>query len=293
MLIAVPSDTTDGLDATISEHFGHCTAFTLVAVADDAIGEVSILENSGHEEGGCMAPVTLLKEHGVEVLLAGGMGGRPLAGFRQVGIDVRYKEGAGTVREALELFVAGACRAFGEAQTCGGGDGGGEGGCGGHDHHHHEPETVPIDGKADIRDGRLVTVEYELKDSDGTVLDSSSETAPMRFIFGAGQIFPAIEQALAGLEPEAHVVKAVSAAEGFGERDETRVIDVPRSQLPPDVAVGNTVSTQDQQGQRFPLRVIYLDESVARLDANHPLAGKDVVFELTVKTVEDIKEAGS
>ena len=82
MLIAVPSDTTDGLEAAISEHFGHCAAFTLVAVADDTIGEVSILENLAHEEGGCMAPVTLLKERGVEVLLAGGMGGRPLSGFQ-------------------------------------------------------------------------------------------------------------------------------------------------------------------------------------------------------------------
>ena len=290
MLIAIPSDTTDGLDAAISEHFGHCTAFTLVAVADDSIGEISILENSGHEEGGCMAPVTLLKERGVEVLLAGGMGGRPLAGFHQVGIDVHYKEDANTVREAVELFVSGGCRAFGEAQTCGGG----EGDCGGHGHdHHHEPETVPIQGKADIRDGRLVTVEYELEDANETVLDSSSETGPMRFIFGAGQIFPAIEQALAGLEPEAHVVVAVSVAEGFGERDETRVIDVPRAQLPPDVGAGTMVSAQDQQGRQIPLMVIHLDETTARLDGNHPLAGKDLVFKLTVKSVEGIKEVGS
>jgi len=289
MLIAVPSDTTDGLDAVISEHFGHCAAFTLVTVTDDAVGEVSILENSGHDEGGCMTPVTLLKEHGVEVLLAGGMGMRPLSGFQQVGIDVHYKENAATVREAVELFVSGNCRAFGEAHTCGGG----EGGCGGHDHHHHEPETVPIEGKADIRDGRLVTVDYKLKDTDGAILNSSSETGPMRFIFGAGQIFPAIEQALAGLEPEAHVVKAVSASEGFGERDDTRIIEVPRSQLPPDVAVGTIVTAQDQQGQQFPLLVIHLDENVARLDGNHPLAGKDLVFELTVKNVEGIKEAGN
>ena len=129
----------------------------------------------------------------------------------------------------------------------------------------------------------MVTVEYELKDADGAVLNSSSETGPMRFIFGAGQIFPAIEQALAGLEPEAHVVAAVSAAEGFGERDEARVVEVPRSQLPPDVAVGAMVSAQDQQGRRFPLMVIHLDENVARLDGNHPLAGKDLVFDLTVK----------
>ncbi|HSN54726.1 MAG TPA: NifB/NifX family molybdenum-iron cluster-binding protein [Candidatus Sulfomarinibacteraceae bacterium] len=286
MLIAVPSDTTDGLEAAISEHFGHCAAFTLVDVAGDTIGEVSILENSAHEQGGCMAPVILLKERGVEVLLAGGMGGRPLAGFQQVGIEVRHKENARTVREAVELFVSGGCPAFGEAQTCGVG----EGGCGGHDHHHHhEPETVPIDGTADIRDGRMVTVEYELKDADGILLNSSSETGAMRFIFGAGQVLPALEQALAGLEPEAHVTKAIQAAEGFGEWDESRVVEVPRSQLPPDLAVGAVVAAQDQQGRRFPLKVIALDDSVVRLDGNHPLAGRDLVFDMTVKNVEAVK----
>ena len=285
MIIAVPSDTTDGLEAAISEHFGHCAAFTLVDVTDEEIGEVAVLENSAHEQGGCMAPVTLLKEKGVEVLVAGGMGGRPLAGFQQVGIDVHFKENAGTVREAVELFIAGGCRAFGEAQTCGGG----EGGCGGHDHH-HEPETVPIDGKADIREGRMVTVDYELKDADGALLDSSSKTGPMRFIFGAGQVFPAIEEALAGLEPEAHVVQSVPVAEAFGDRDESRIIEVPRAQLPPDVVVGMIVSAQDQQGRQIPLVVVDLSENAARLDGNHPLAGKDLVFELTVKNVEGIKE---
>jgi len=139
----------------------------------------------------------------------------------------------------------------------------------------------------------MVTVEYELKDANGSVLSSSSETGLMRFIFGAGQVFPAIEQARAGLEPAAHVAKAVSAAEGFGERDESRVIEVPRSQLPPDVAVGTMVSAQDQQGRRIPLMVIHLDETTARLDGNHPLAGKALVFKLTVKSVEGIKEVGS
>ena len=286
MLIAIPSDTSDGLDAAISEHFGHCAVFTLVTVDDDVIGEVCVLENSGHEEGGCMTPVTLLKERGVEVLLAGGMGGRPLAGFQQVGIEVHYKEDSGTVREAVELFISGGCRAFGEAQTCSGG----EGGCGGHEHHHHhEPETVPIVGKTDIREGRMVTIEYELKDADGAMLNTSAADGPMRFIFGKGQILPAIEKALTGLEPDAHVVTEVPAAEGFGERDETRIVEVPRSQLPPDVAVGAMVSAQDPQGRRIPLIVIHVDENVARLDGNHPLAGKDLVFEMTVKKVEGIK----
>ena len=288
MIIAIPSDTTDGLDAAISEHFGHCAAFTLVNVADEVIGEVAVLENSAHEQGGCMAPVTLLKEKGVEVLVAGGMGGRPLAGFQEVGIDVHFKENAGTVREAVELFIAGGCRAIREAQTCRGG----EGHCGSNDHHHHhEPETVPNDVKADIREGPMVTVDYELKDADGAPLDSSSKTGPMRFIFGAGQVFPAIEEALAGLEPEAHVVQSVPVAEAFGDRDESRIIEVPRAQLPPDVVVGMIVSAQDQQGRQIPLVVVGLSENAARLDGNHPLAGKDLVFELTVKNVEGIKEA--
>ncbi|MDX2438180.1 MAG: peptidylprolyl isomerase [Acidobacteriota bacterium] len=115
----------------------------------------------------------------------------------------------------------------------------------------------------------------------------------MRFIIGAGQIFPAIEKALVGLEPEAHVVAAVSAADGFGDRDEARVVEAPRAQLPPDVAVGTMVSAQDEQGRRFPLKVVHLDENVARLDANHLLAGKDLVFDLTVKKVEDVKQVGS
>ena len=109
MLIAIPSDSSEGLDSTISEHFGHCGAFTLVEVSGSEIGEVTILPNGGHEEGGCMAPVQLLKEKGVEILLAGGMGQRPLAGFQQVGIAVHSKSEAQTVGEAVELFIGGGC----------------------------------------------------------------------------------------------------------------------------------------------------------------------------------------
>jgi FKBP-type peptidyl-prolyl cis-trans isomerase 2/predicted Fe-Mo cluster-binding NifX family protein len=289
MLIAVPSDTADGLDAAISEHFGHCAAFTIVAVENDSIGEVSILENTAHEQGGCMAPVNLLRERGVEVLLAGGMGMRPLSGFQQVGIDVHFKGDAATVREAVELFLAGGCPAFGEAQTCGGG----EGSCGGHGdhhhHHHHEPQTVPIEGPADIRDGRMVTLDYEIKDTSGNLLDDSANTGPMRFIHGAGHVFPAIEQAIAGLEPGASITTTVPSRDAFGERDESRVVEVPRGQLPPDVRVGAVVVAQDPRGQRFRLTVMHLEEGTARLDGNHPLAGKDLVFCLTVKDVEGVR----
>lgn len=283
MLIAVPSDTTDGLEATISEHFGHCAAFTLVAVDDGAIGDVEVLANGAHEQGGCMTPVTLLKQRGVDVLITGGMGARPLAGFRQVGIDVHFKEHAATVREAVELCIAGSTRVFGDDHTCGGH----EGHCG---HHHEEPRIVPIEGTPDVRPGRLVTVDFELRDGAGAVLDTSATSGPMRFIFGAGIMLPAVEAAIAGLEPGGHAVAEVSMAEGFGERDESRVTEIPRGQLPPNAQVGAMVTAQDQHGHQFPLMIVHLDDSIARLDANHPLAGKDLVFDLTVTDVQGVEQ---
>jgi FKBP-type peptidyl-prolyl cis-trans isomerase 2/predicted Fe-Mo cluster-binding NifX family protein len=281
MLIAVPTDDPGGLDASISEHFGHCAAFTLISVENGGIGDVSVVPNSGHEQGGCMSPVHTLKELGAEVLLAGGMGMRPLSGFQQEGIAVHFKEDATSVREAVELFLAGDCRSFGEAQTCGGGGGG----CGGH-HHHEDVVREPIVGSADIREGRVVTLEYELKDADGNLIESSERGGPMRYLQGAGQFLPVLESAVAGLDRGAQVAVAVGPEDGFGERDEEKIIEVARDQVPPDCQVGIILSARDESGQPLTLRVIDLDDENVRLDANHPLAGMDVVFHLTVVDVE-------
>ena len=133
MRIALPSMFPGGLDAVLSEHFGHCDIFTLVDVEGDQL-KVTTLANGGHEQGGCLGPVMLLKGAGVDVMVAGGMGMRPLAGFQEVGIEVYYHEGAATVADAVGLVRAGQARRFGPAQVCGGGGGhhGGGGGCGGH-----------------------------------------------------------------------------------------------------------------------------------------------------------------
>ena len=132
MKVAVPSMNPGGMEALVSEHFGHCDIFTLVDVEDNQVSEITLLPNAGHEQGGCMAPVMLLKNSGVDILSAGGMGMRPLAGFQQVGIQVFFNEGAKTVGEALDKFIQGQCRVFGPAQVCGGGQEHG-GGC-------HSPE---------------------------------------------------------------------------------------------------------------------------------------------------------
>ena len=279
MLIAIPSDAPGGLDANISEHFGHCEAFTLVHIADGKIGEVEVVPNGGHEQGGCMAPVQFLKGKDVEALLSGGMGMRPLAGFQSVGITVFFKEDARTVKEAVTMFIDGKCREFDAAQTCGGGSGQ----CGGH---HHEVERPAIEGKADVQDGRVITLDFVMKDDDGNVVDASDEQrGPMRYLQGSGAI-KGLEKAIAGLEAGAEVSVDVPPSDAFGDRDEERILEVARAQLPPDVKVGEVVMAQHPSGGQIHLTIIELNDDTARLDGNHPLAGKTLHFELKVVKVE-------
>ncbi|MCG6536383.1 MAG: NifB/NifX family molybdenum-iron cluster-binding protein [Syntrophales bacterium LBB04] len=127
--IAIPSVFPGGLEAGLSPHFGHCDVFTLVDINDGQVEQVSVVPNSDHELGGCLAPVALLAHRGVKGLISGGMGARPLMGFMQAGIEVYHTNDYYQVGQAVEAFIAGRLPRFGQDQTCGGH---GPGGCGGH-----------------------------------------------------------------------------------------------------------------------------------------------------------------
>jgi predicted Fe-Mo cluster-binding NifX family protein len=119
-LIAIPSDAPGGLSSPVGAHFGHCALFTLVEVEDGAVAAVSTLANPPHQQGGCMAPVNHLAGNGVNVLIAGGMGLRPLMGFTQSGISVYHGGQALTAGDAVERFLKGELDRFDPNATCGG-----------------------------------------------------------------------------------------------------------------------------------------------------------------------------
>lgn len=119
--IAVPSNGDGGLDSTRSGHFGHCDVFTLVDVEDGQIIKISTVENGGHAQGGCMVPVNLLAGHNVNALIVGGIGMRPLMGFRQVGIDVYHDDQRPLTRPVVEDLIAGKLSMITDNQVCGGG----------------------------------------------------------------------------------------------------------------------------------------------------------------------------
>lgn len=120
-VIAVPSTQPGGLEAPLGAHFGHCDLYTLISIDDGQIAQVDVIPNVPHQQGGCMAPVQYLADKGAKILIAGGMGMRPLMGFSQVGITVYHGGQAQTVDEAVAAWLDGKLQPFTPQQTCGGG----------------------------------------------------------------------------------------------------------------------------------------------------------------------------
>jgi len=109
----------------MAQHFGHCEVFTIVELDDGEIKNTYTLQNAPHSQGGCMVPVNMLAQAGVNVLIAGGMGMRPLQGFLQNGIEVYQDTVSRTVQEAISAFMKSNLTPFGTEHVCRGGGGGG------------------------------------------------------------------------------------------------------------------------------------------------------------------------
>jgi predicted Fe-Mo cluster-binding NifX family protein len=121
--IAIPSIGDGGLDGKRSGHFGHCDVFTFVDVENGRIKEISTIQNTEHVQGGCMVPVNLLEGHNVNALIVGGIGMRPLMGFRQVGIDVYHDAERIDIGPVVEDLISGKLPKITDNQVCGGGGG--------------------------------------------------------------------------------------------------------------------------------------------------------------------------
>jgi predicted Fe-Mo cluster-binding NifX family protein len=120
MLLAVPSLGQGGLEGERSGHFGRCDTFTLVELENGQVMSVWIIDNPPHEEGGCLRPVNLLASHNVNALVVAGMGARPLAGFRDAGIDVYFEDATPGIGDVIKLVLDGECEQMDERFVCGG-----------------------------------------------------------------------------------------------------------------------------------------------------------------------------
>ena len=128
----------------------------------------------------------------------------------------------------------------------------------------------------------VVSLEYQLFDAEGALVEAPGADEPIEFIFGMGQASPAIERAVDGLSINQSRRVRLEPGEAFGDRDESAVLVVERTELPEDVVLGDELEAERADGAPVFLRVVELDDEVAHLDANHPLAGQTVALELRV-----------
>lgn len=129
--------------------------------------------------------------------------------------------------------------------------------------------------------GDTVRVHYTGKLGDGSVFDSSEGRDPLEFTVGSGQVIPGFDAAVSGMSPGDERSVTIPAADAYGDRKDDLVIEVERAQLPPDIdpAVGQQLQLS-QEGRAFVVTVADVAPESITLDANHPLAGEDLTFDL-------------
>ena len=140
-----------------------------------------------------------------------------------------------------------------------------------------------------VKQGDTIKVHYSGKLSDGTVFDSSVEGEPLEFTVGEGQIIPGFEEAVTGMSEGEKTTALVPADQAYGPHHEEGVIDVPRDRIPAEITpeVGQQLQMQSKDGQPVPVRVVEVAEETIKVDANHPLAGKDLTFDIEVVSVNN------
>lgn len=135
-----------------------------------------------------------------------------------------------------------------------------------------------------IESGSQVSFTYTLS-VDGEVVESNKDKDPLTYTQGDGEILGALEDALAGLQAGDEKTVSLSAAEGYGEVDEQAFQEIPTEQIPEEARVVGALL--QSPGYPGPIRVAKVGDETVTLDMNHPLAGKDLAFDITIVSVGD------
>jgi peptidylprolyl isomerase len=139
----------------------------------------------------------------------------------------------------------------------------------------------------EARNGDTVRVHYKGTLDDGTVFDASAEREPLEFRIGERRIIPGFEQAVVGMNPGESRRTKIPAGEAYGPHREDLVLVVERDQVPEhlDPQVGQQLQIRRPDSEAFVVTVTEISESQVTLDANHPLAGQDLTFEIELVEV--------
>jgi peptidylprolyl isomerase len=137
--------------------------------------------------------------------------------------------------------------------------------------------------------GDKVAVHYTGKLSDGSVFDTSKDRGPIQFVLGERRVIAGFDKAIAGMSLGEKKTAEIPAEDAYGPHRPELIVEFARDRIPPDIApeVGQELQVQTTAGQAIPAVVIDSSDAAVTLDANHPLAGKDLTFEIELVELVD------
>lgn len=135
-----------------------------------------------------------------------------------------------------------------------------------------------------IKSGDRVTVHYTGKLSNGNMFDTSQGRAPLTFTTGSGQVIPGFDKAVEGMKVKEKKTFVIPSHEAYGPVVKELILEIPRNKLPPqpDPQVGMQLMMKGPQGQQIPATITKIEGDKVTIDINHPLAGKDLHFEIEI-----------
>ena len=141
---------------------------------------------------------------------------------------------------------------------------------------------------SEARNGDVVQVDYTGKLADGTVFDSSAGREPLEFTLGAGQVIPGFEKAVFGMKVGEKKTATIPVEEAYGPYRDDMVAEISREKLPSDVTpeVGQQLVVRQPDGREIVVTITEVSDETVTVDANHPLAGKDLMFEIELVNIK-------
>ncbi len=134
-----------------------------------------------------------------------------------------------------------------------------------------------------------MSVHYHGKLTDGETFDSSEGREPLKFTVGAGQVIKGFDEALVDMAPGQKKTVSIPVADAYGHRNDDMIMEYPISELPAELVpeVGMELQMGDENGNVFPVLITHVSKETVMLDANHPLAGQDLTFEIELVGIEE------
>jgi FKBP-type peptidyl-prolyl cis-trans isomerase 2 len=142
----------------------------------------------------------------------------------------------------------------------------------------------PIENAQRAKPGDTVRVDYTGRLEDGTVFDSSEGREPLEFAVGAGQVIPGFDEAVTGMAVGEKKTVTIPSDEAYGPYDENLIMEVGKDEFPPDMNLqpGDMLQLRQPDGSVFAVVVTNISDNTVTLDGNHPLAGHDLTFDITL-----------